>query len=107
LRFEVIGAVGKLYDAVAPVGEKGSITSPCADGAILALIACVVEVTGFTPAMGERGAGENLMPQAVRSSDQKLPLSTAILSNVALVLLMWNLALRLALLLGGWARVAL
>jgi len=46
------------------------------------------------------------MPQAV-PADHKLPLSTAILSNVALVLLMWNLALRLALILGGWARVAL
>ncbi len=33
----------------------------------------------------------------------KLPLSTAILSNVALVLMMWNFALRLALLLGRWA----
>jgi hypothetical protein len=43
------------------------------------------------------------MPQAVPSAEQKLPLSTAILSNVALVLLMWNLALRLALFLGGWA----
>ncbi|MGA8550164.1 MAG: hypothetical protein WB678_08000 [Stellaceae bacterium] len=48
-------------------------------------------------------AGENLMPQAIRSADQKLPLSTAILSNIALLLLMWNLALRLALLLGRWA----
>lgn len=43
------------------------------------------------------------MPQAIRSEDQKLPLSTAILSNIALLLLMWNLALRLALLLGRWA----
>ncbi len=34
---------------------------------------------------------------------EKLPLSTAILSNFVLVLLMWNLALRLALLLGRWA----
>jgi hypothetical protein len=41
------------------------------------------------------------------SSDPKLPLSTAILSNVALVLLMWNLALRIAMLLGGWARIPL
>ena len=45
------------------------------------------------------------MPRAILA-DQKLPLSTAILSNVALVLLMWNLALRLALLLGSWAGVA-
>jgi hypothetical protein len=43
------------------------------------------------------------MAQAVRSLDRKLPWSTAILSNFALVLLMWNLALRLALLLGRWA----
>ena len=43
------------------------------------------------------------MPQAIRLAEQKLPLSTAILSNIALVLLMWNLALRLALLLGRWA----
>ncbi len=43
------------------------------------------------------------MPQAIRSAEQKLPLSTAILSNVALTLLMWNLALRLALALGHWA----
>ncbi len=42
------------------------------------------------------------MSQAVPAVEQKLPLSTAILSNLALVLLMWNLALRLALLLGGW-----
>jgi hypothetical protein len=34
---------------------------------------------------------------------EKLPLSTAVLSNVALVLLMWNMALRLALLFGRWA----
>jgi len=34
---------------------------------------------------------------------QKLPMSTAILSHVAFGLLMWNLALRLALLLGRWA----
>ena len=49
-----------------------------------------------------KGPGENLMSQAVPAVEQKLPLSTAILSNLALVLLMWNLALRLALLLGGW-----
>jgi hypothetical protein len=42
------------------------------------------------------------MLQAAPSAEQKLPLSTAILSNVALVLLMWNLALRLALFLGSW-----
>ncbi len=47
------------------------------------------------------------MLQAFPSTDQKLPLSTAILSNVALVLLMWNLALRAVLLLGGWARMPL
>jgi len=35
--------------------------------------------------------------------EEKLPLSTAVLSNVALALLMWNMALRLALLLGRWA----
>jgi hypothetical protein len=35
--------------------------------------------------------------------EQRLPLSTAILSNVALGLLMWNLALRLALVVGRWA----
>ncbi len=38
-----------------------------------------------------------------RLAEQKLPLSTAILSHIALGLLMWNLALRLALLLGSWA----
>lgn len=43
------------------------------------------------------------MSQAVRLSDRKLPWSTAILSNLALVLLMWNVTLRLALFLGGWA----
>jgi hypothetical protein len=47
------------------------------------------------------------MTQAVATAAQRLPLSTAILSNVALALLMWNLALRLALLVGGWARVIL
>ncbi|MBV8735815.1 MAG: hypothetical protein JO007_00880 [Alphaproteobacteria bacterium] len=35
--------------------------------------------------------------------EDKLPLSTAVLSNIALVLLMWNLTLRLALLVGHWA----
>ena len=47
------------------------------------------------------------MPQAIPLAEQKLPLSTAILSNVALVLLMWNLALRLALVVGSWASVSL
>jgi hypothetical protein len=37
---------------------------------------------------------------------EKLPLSTAMLSNVALALLMWNLGLRLALLVGRWAASA-
>jgi hypothetical protein len=37
---------------------------------------------------------------------EKLPLSTAILSNIALGLLMWNLALRLAFALGRWAATA-
>jgi hypothetical protein len=35
--------------------------------------------------------------------EDKLPLSTAVLSNIALVLLMWNLTLRLALFVGHWA----
>jgi len=43
------------------------------------------------------------MAQAIPLGEQKLPLSTAILSNVALMLLMWNLALRLALVVGTWA----
>lgn len=47
------------------------------------------------------------MPQAAYTSDRKLPLSTAVLSNVALVLLMWNLALRVAVVLGRWAIVLL
>ena len=47
------------------------------------------------------------MPRAIPLTEQKLPLSTAILSNVALVLLMWNLALRLALIVGSWANIAL
>ena len=38
-----------------------------------------------------------------RPVEQKLPLSTAILSNIALGLLMWNLTLRLALVFGRWA----
>ena len=37
------------------------------------------------------------MPQGARTrSAERLPLSTAILSNIALSLLMWNIALRLA-----------
>lgn len=36
------------------------------------------------------------------SIENKLPLSTAILSHIALALLMWNLALRMALLLEQW-----
>ena len=47
------------------------------------------------------------MPRAIPLAEQKLPLSTAILSNVALVLLMWNLALRLALVVGSWANPSL
>jgi hypothetical protein len=43
------------------------------------------------------------MPRAIPLAEQKLPLSTAILSNVALVLLMWNLAL----VVGSWASVSL
>jgi hypothetical protein len=50
---------------------------------------------------------KTLMPRAIPLAEQKLPLSTAILSNVALVLLMWNLALRLALIVGCWASVTL
>jgi hypothetical protein len=38
--------------------------------------------------------------------EPKLPLSTAVLSNVALGLLLWNLTLRLALALGQWAASA-
>jgi hypothetical protein len=38
--------------------------------------------------------------------EQKLPLSTAILTNIALALLMWNLALRLVLALGRYAASA-
>jgi hypothetical protein len=58
------------------------------------------------PAMGGRRK-RNLMPRAIPLAEQKLPLSTAILSNVALVLLMWNLALRLALVVGTWASASL
>ena len=47
------------------------------------------------------------MARAIPLAGQRLPLSTAILSNVALVLLMWNLALRLALVVGGWASLSL
>jgi hypothetical protein len=50
-----------------------------------------------------RGAGEKLMTRAIPLAEQKLPLSTALLSNVALVLLMWNLAL----VVGSWASVSL
>lgn len=42
------------------------------------------------------------MPRTHALAD-RLPLSTAMLSNVALVLLMWNLALRLAVILSRWA----
>jgi hypothetical protein len=38
--------------------------------------------------------------------EDKLPLSTAALTNIALVLLMWNLTLRLAILIGAWAASA-
>ena len=47
-----------------------------------------------------------IMP-ALYAFEEKLPLSTAILSNIALTLLMWNLALRLALVVGGWASAPL
>lgn len=43
------------------------------------------------------------MTRAIPLAEQKLPLSTALLSNVALVLLMWNLAL----VVGSWASVSL
>lgn len=39
---------------------------------------------------------------SARPVEPKLPLSTAILANVALVLLMWNLTVRLALAFGRW-----
>jgi hypothetical protein len=45
------------------------------------------------------------VPQT-RRLGEKLPLSTAMLSNLALALLMWNLALRVALVLGRWAAAA-
>jgi hypothetical protein len=35
-------------------------------------------------------------PAARRQPEEPLPLSTAMLSNIALSLLMWNIALRLA-----------
>jgi hypothetical protein len=63
--------------------------------------------TGSVGRLWARGAGENLMPRAIPLAEQKLPVSTAILSNVALALLMWNLALRLALVVGSWASVSL
>jgi hypothetical protein len=45
---------------------------------------------------------EGQMPQAAkRRSEEPLPLGTAILSNIALSLLMWNIALRL-----GWMLAA-
>ena len=47
------------------------------------------------------------MAQAIPLAGQRLPLSTAILSNIALTLLMWNLALRLAMVVGDWAKVML
>ena len=47
------------------------------------------------------------MPRAMPLAEQKLPVSTAVLSNVVLVLLMWNLALRLALVVGSWASLSL
>ncbi len=47
------------------------------------------------------------MAQAIPLAGQKLPWSTAILSNIVLTLLMWNLALRLAMAVGDWARVML
>lgn len=50
---------------------------------------------------------KTFMPRAIPLAEQKLAMSTAILSNVALVLLMWNLALRLALVVGRWASVSL
>jgi hypothetical protein len=41
--------------------------------------------------------GENSMTYAARTRwDEPLPLNTAILSNIALSLLMWNIALRVA-----------
>jgi hypothetical protein len=56
---------------------------------------------------GREAQEKNFMPRAIPLAEQKLPLSTALLSNVALVLLMWNLALRLALVVGSWASVSL
>lgn len=47
------------------------------------------------------------MPQAAELFEEKLPLSTAALSNIALLLLMWNVGLRLALLIGSWLDRAL
>lgn len=47
------------------------------------------------------------MQQALQSLEQPLPLGTAVLSHVALALLMWNIAFRLAaLLFAGWTMVS-
>ena len=61
----------------------------------------VVAPIGFTR-HNEIGGKRNRMPQS-QPLEERLPLSTAILSNVALVLVMWNVTLRLALLVGRWA----
>ena len=48
------------------------------------------------------------MRQALRWFDPPLPLNTAVLSHVALALLLWNLALRLGVLLvDGWMMIPL
>jgi len=47
------------------------------------------------------------MQQALGLVDQPLPLSTAVLSHVALALALWNIALRLGvLLIDGWTMAA-
>ncbi len=47
------------------------------------------------------------MQQALRLLDPPLPFSTALLSHVALALLLWNIALRLGVLLvDGWTMMA-
>jgi hypothetical protein len=54
-------------------------------------------------AITREDARENLMARGMESADRRLPWSTAILTDMALLLLLWNAALRLVLLIGGWA----
>jgi hypothetical protein len=86
------GGVGKIYGSFGTRRNPGCFDNHTSEAYFLRNIhKCSVKLVVRQPV--EKGP----MPQAARTrSEERFPLGTAILSNVALSLLMWNIALRLA-----------